>query len=251
MIIDSHAHLASGKGALFSVVMSASQLKDEFLARGVERAVVFTGDGFWRDSRESNDRLAEQVKPFLDFYIPWATVHPYEGQAAVDEVRRSVEVLGMKGLKFHSWLQGFSVSTKWMYTIVEEAIKLKIPITFHDGTPPYSSPLQIANLARLYPEATIILSHSGLRDLWPDALLAAQELKNIWLGFGGPTLAGMQKIVDTLGADRIIYGSDGGLGHPSAISYALKIVNELRIADADREKILGRNIARLLKIFLD
>jgi predicted TIM-barrel fold metal-dependent hydrolase len=250
MIIDSHSHLANGRRGLFSNVLSPSELMDEFLSRGVEKAIVFTGDGFWGDYRTSNTLLAEQVKPFPQFYIPWATVHPYDGQAAVDEIRRCVEVLGMRGLKFHSWLQGFSVSSSGMYTIVEESIKQRIPITFHDGTPPYSSPLQIANLARLYPEATIILSHSGLRDLWPDAMIAAQEQKNIWLGLPGPTLAGMQSIVETIGADRILFGSDGGLGHPSAISYALRIINELKINNFDKEKILGLNIARLIHIHI-
>jgi len=248
MIIDTHCHLAMGTGALFRDMLSPSRLRDELQARGVEKAVVFTADGFWGDCRESNDRLAEQTRQFRDFFIPWATVHPYNGQAAIEELRRSVLDLGMRGLKLHSWLQGFSVSGPSMYTMVEESIKLNIPITFHDGSPPYSSSLQIANLAKLYPEATIILAHSGLREMWRDALLAAQELENIWLGFPGPTLAGMQMIVDTIGADRIIYGSDGGVGHPSSISYALRIIDELRLGSADKAKILGLNAARLLRI---
>jgi len=63
-----------------------------------------------------------------------------------------------------------------------------------------------------------------------------------------PPLAGIQLVVDRLGPDRILYGSDGSVGHPSAISYALKIVDELHISDDVREKILGGNIARLLGI---
>jgi predicted TIM-barrel fold metal-dependent hydrolase len=103
-----------------------------------------------------------------------------------------------------------------------------------NDTPSYTSSLYIANLARLYPEATIIFVHSGLRDLWQYALLAAQELKNIWLGFRGLSLAGMQTIVETIGADRILYGIDGGLGHPSTIFYALRIINDLKINGFDK-----------------
>jgi hypothetical protein len=45
MIIDTHAHLASGRRGLFTNVLSPSELVDALLSMGVEKAIVFT-DGF-------------------------------------------------------------------------------------------------------------------------------------------------------------------------------------------------------------
>ena len=244
MIIDTHTHL----GEFYSLeTLTPVQLRNELHSLGVSKAVVFTGN-FHQDPRCGNNILAEQIKDLKDFYIPWATVHPSHGTAAVDELRRAILELGFRGLKLHPWLQGFSVSSPIMDAIIEETITLDIPVTFHDGTPPYTSPLQIAELARRFPKARIILAHSGLRDLWQDALLAGLERENLWLGFPGPPLLGMRRIVKDLGASRILYGSDGGIGHPSAIAYALRIINQLDITDTAREKILSENARDLLGI---
>jgi len=237
MIIDSHTHMPmAGPTGLVSALKSY----------GVDKAVVFTTEGFYSDCRTANDRLVEGVRGFPGILYPWATVDPYEGEGAVQELRRCVKELGMLGLKLHPWLQGFSVANPAMDLIMEEVVSLGIPILFHDGSPPYATPLQIANLARRHPQVIVILGHGGLRELWKDALRAAEELENIWLCTSGVPLAGLQTMVDRLGCDRIVFGSDAGGGHPSVIPYRLRFIEELKISDAEREKIFGGNIARLL-----
>ena len=58
-----------------------------------------------------------------------------------------------------------------------------------------------------------------------------------------------QLVVDTVGADHVLYGSDA----PPLTSLkprAIKLVEALRVPDNDRAKIFWRNAARLLKLDL-
>jgi predicted TIM-barrel fold metal-dependent hydrolase len=217
---------------------------------GIDKAVVFTTQGFYSDTRAANDRLAAATARYPGILYPWATVDPHEGEAAVAELRRAVTELGMAGLKLHPWIQGYSTTNPKVDMIMEELVVLSIPLVFHDGSPPWTTPLQIANLARRYPSVPVILGHGGLRELWPDALLAARQLDNLWVGTSGVPYDGLQKMVDTLGPERILFGTDGGAGHPSTMAYRLAGVKALRISQEAREAILGGNLARLLDLAL-
>jgi predicted TIM-barrel fold metal-dependent hydrolase len=215
-------------------------------ALGIDKAVIFTTQGFYSDTRVANDELAAAASRYPGILYPWATVDPHEGEAAVLELRRAITELGMGGLKLHPWIQGYSTTNPKMDMVMEELVSLDVPLVFHDGSPPWTTPLQIANLARRYPTVPVILGHGGLRELWPDALLAARQLDNLWLGTSGVPYHGLQKMVDTLGPERILFGTDGGAGHPSTMAYRLGVVKALQISDQAREAILGLNMAGLM-----
>jgi uncharacterized protein len=129
--------------------------------------------------------------------------------------------LGLVGVKLHPWLQAFSMTHPGMAGIMETAGSLGVPVLLHDGTPPYSSPLQIAWLAERHPKTIVILGHSGLADLWRDAAIAARQHANIWLQ---PTAAPPQTIrtaLESAGPDRLLFGSDGGFGSTGFIRYCI------------------------------
>lgn len=242
MIIDGHTHLFSGFGSVPG--MSTGELADSLRGQGVDRAVLFTVEGFLReDCRKYNDEIAAAARQSDGFFIPFGTVHPRAGDAAVAEMRRCVEDLGMRGFKLHPWLQAFCASGPEMFPIVEAAIDLKRPLLFHDGTPPYSMPLQVAYLARCFPEATIILGHSGLRDCWREALYAAKKYRNIILQFCGVPLIGMRQIVSEIGWERCVFGSDAPFNGKSATEQMIALINELDIPARGKAAILGQNLA--------
>lgn len=74
-----------------------------------------------------------------------------------------------------------------------------------------------------------------------------QFLKNIYLDTGGDTLEeNFQLALQLVGAEHIIWGSDWPAKKDTAAS--IRAVRTLDIADADKDKILGGNLARLLKL---
>lgn len=240
MIVDCHTHYP-GKNATGAANLIASM--DRY---GIDHAIVFTFDGFFDESRRHNDELAEFVASHPTRLTAFATVHPRRDDAA-DELRRAVAELGMKGLKLHPWLQGFSPLEPFMDPIASACAELGVPIIFHDGTPAYSTPLQFGLLAERHPTLTIILGHSGLRDLWPEALAAGRRLPNIWLCLCGPPTYALQQLVDAVPNDRILFGSDIGFtaGDHQAL-HRLEQVRSLDLAPGSLDAILGANAVRLL-----
>ena len=245
MIVDCHTHFVSELyGHLGGNVRPLVESMD---VHGIDHAVVFTLDGFFEESRLHNDKLAEFVAAHPGRLTGFASVHPRHADAA-DEVRRAVTELGMKGVKFHPWLQGFSPVETFMNPIAETCVELGVPMIFHDGTPPYTTPLQIALLAKRYPELTVILGHSGLLDLWPEALTAARRNENVWLCLCGPPTAALQKLVDAVPHERIVFGSDIGFGRDYQARHRIEQVRVLDLSGESCDAILGGNAARLLSL---
>jgi uncharacterized protein len=245
VIVDCHTHFVSELyGHLGGNVRPLVESMD---VHGIDHAVVFTLDGFFEESRPHNDKLAEFVATHPGRLTGFASVHPRRADAA-DEVRRAVTELGMKGVKFHPWLQGFSPVETFMNPIAETCVELGVPMIFHDGTPPYTTPLQIALLAERYPDLTVILGHSGLLDFWPEALTAARRNENVWLCLCGPPTAALQKLVDAVPHERIVFGSDIGFGRDYQARHRIEQVRVLDLSGESCDAILGGNAARLLSL---
>ena len=218
-VIDTHTHLP---GTTFGrSPKSGDQLRDEFEAEGLSGAWIMTTDGLLGEPARHNDLLAEEVKDHLDFFVPFCTVWPHQGtETALGELDRSVHDLGMRGLKLHPWLQAFSMTHPAVLPILQKAGELGLPVLFHDGTPPYSTPLQIAAAAEKVPETTVILGHSGLDDLFEDAILACLRHSNIYLCLCSLSAGCIQEIIRRCPAEKLLYGSDAG-GIPGLIESAI------------------------------
>lgn len=244
MIIDAHTHLPGGGFVSGEAVKEPGEKMLQAMdATGVDKAVVLAAAGWHGPSRNENDIYARVAAQFPDRLIPWATLGPYllplRGEAEVRELRRAVTELGMSGVKLLEVMPGH------MGPVMEELAQLGVPLIFHSGTPPWTTPLHIANLARQYPSVTVILGHGGGEELWSDALLAARQLDNVWVETSRASFAGLQKMVDVLGPERIVFGSDSS-GQIDTMRYCMERVKALRISDDAREAILGGNMARLL-----
>ncbi len=87
-IIDFHTHL--DERWFHNRLMT----HEDFLAgmdrTGIEIACVFTMMGFYEDCTKHNDLLAERASRNADRLIPFITVDPKLGQAAIDELNRCV-----------------------------------------------------------------------------------------------------------------------------------------------------------------
>ncbi len=192
-----------------------------------------------------NDRLARLRERSKGRMIPFGTAWPQMGGQAVAEARRCLENLGFAGLKFHPWMQGFSTADPVLAEMCLLAGEMGKPVIFHDGTPCYSLPEQIAGLAKRFPSTRFVLGHSGILYNWRSAL-AAGNLPNIWLCLCGPHPRAMEVLFDRLGASRLLWGSDFGFGFSDPIAYRLGLLTQSRIPPAARRQILKKNPLELL-----
>jgi uncharacterized protein len=244
-VVDAHTHMpgTAWKSLERLEVGPFLKLMD---ANDIDQAWVFTTDGLYFDPAPHNDHL----KTFCDVepsrLIPFCTVHPRYPNA-VEELRRCVEDLGMKGVKLHPWAQAFSPNDPLlMDPIGEEMARLGVPVVFHDGTPPNSSPMQIAHFAARHPTVTVILGHGGLHDLWKEAVLAVERYPNLHLIPSGTPPHGIQHAVKRLSIERFLYGSDAGFGDPYWQTFQLEKIRSLNLNPSDEALVLGGNALRIL-----
>lgn len=98
------------------------------------------------------------------------------------------------------------------------------------------------NVARRYPDAAIILGHTGLRDydMKLEAIEGCRHYDNIYLdtAISGTYDGSMEWIVNKVGADRVLYGSDLTFFE---CSHTLSQLATSRLSDTEKEKILGLN----------
>jgi len=212
----------------------------------IDRACILPTGGLFRADlcKADNDtvaRIAQKSKRL----IPVGTVWPAQGELAVEEARRCFETLGMRALKLHPWVQGFSTALPVVTDLCEIAAKAKVPVMFHDGTPPYALAEQIAGLARRAPRTRFVLLHSGLLWNWRSAL-EASRLPNVWLALCGPHKRALELMAEQGPPDRMVWGSDFGFGLADQIEYRLNLLRRARIEPKLRERILSTNALRLL-----
>jgi predicted TIM-barrel fold metal-dependent hydrolase len=214
----------------------------------VDRALVFGHANLVRldRCRQDNELLRRIADAAPDRLFPMGTVWLQTGAAALEEARRCVEQLGMKGLKLHPWLQGASVTSPVMDDLCRLAAEYRLPIFFHDGTPCYSLSEQIAGLALRFPSTDIVLAHSGMLWNWRSALFHA-DLPNLWFCLCGLTLRAIEIMARTVSPARLLWGSDFGFGLADTIAYRLELARRARITGPIREKMLGANARRLLE----
>jgi len=222
--IDTHVHVMLrpfyGRPAT-----DPARLLDDLGQCGLDGCWVSAVDGMaTRDlttQRRLHDDLAALAARHPGRIGAFATVDPSAGDDAARELERAVRELGFIGVKLHPWLQSFSMTHPGMAPIMDAAAALRVPVMFHDGTPPYSTPRQIAWLAERHPRTQVILGHAGLADLWRDAADAGRALGNVWLQPTASPPATVRAALEAVGPGRLLFGTDAGFGTVHFIRYSL------------------------------
>ncbi len=132
--IDSHVHLWNGEK---SIADYEAQVKAAGLTVGAFGGMWFGGPenqalvGNPDSIRAHNDALLELAQKYPNM-VPIATVHPYDGSAALDELQR-VAARGVKLLKIHPHTQRFDPADPRVLALVRRAGELGV-ISFRAAT---------------------------------------------------------------------------------------------------------------------
>ena len=183
--------------------------------------------------------------------------------AATGEVRRSVEDLGLRGVKFHPSLQEFFPDDHRFYPLWETIARLGVPALFHSGMTgfgagspggggiktKYCAPIpHIDDLAADFPELTIIMAHPAFP--WVDEQIAVLLHKpNVFMDLSGysPKYFPPQLVqyANTLLQDKVMFGSDYPMIMPERW---LSDFEAAPFREEVRPKILRDNAVRVLRL---
>lgn len=262
MLIDFHTHCFPDKIAQKAVDKlsfasggltpntngSLSGLKSLMSAQGVDKAVVLNIATNAHQQKSVNDFAAEINKGDI---ISFGSVFP-ESPDCLDELER-IKSLGLKGVKLHPDYQGFSVDDEKMKPIYQKISRLGLITVFHAGfdygfPPPYgATPDKMARALKWF-SSPVIAAHWGGIDCEAGVLehLSGKDIYfDTSFGYGSMPKYFAQKIIDTHGADKILFGTDCPW-HTAEME--LKLLKTLEISSEDMEKITHLNAERLLGI---
>ena len=240
MIVDAHCHI--GETPHYS--QTAEDLLRQMDANGIDRAAICgAGRHIVVENREGDRLIAQVVRQYPDRFYGFACVNPWYGDKAVQELRRAAAD-GLVGLKLHPAMQGYHAHDPIIKPVVVAAIELGLPIYIHSGTPVFSLPLQIIELAQQYPEGTFIMGHMGGADFYVDVPSSAQRATNVLYETSLTCHVGyVDEIIAQAGHERVIFGSDSPTSQQSAELLKVRLA---KMTDGQRRDVLGNNFLWLL-----
>ena len=207
MIIDTHTHL--GVSAISSFATTESQLIEAMDRNSVTLSLVLPHP-VMDNPYQAHDDIAAAVARHPGRLRGVASLSPI---MPPDQYRREMERcirdLGFVAIKFHPVCHQVPPTAKKSDIIFQTAHDLDVPVIVHTGIgAPNALPSLCILPARKYPDLPIILAHAGYGIYVEEALVAAIVCPNIYVepSWCGPNHVRM--LVQELGAERMLMGSD-------------------------------------------
>lgn len=265
-IVDMHGHL----GPYFGGYLPSAPL-EKMLATmekaGVSRIVCSSHDALFLDVDQGNALTQKAIDRAPDAILGYWAINPNYPQALARAPRELQQAHGFVGFKFLPDYHCYPLDGDAYAPILEYANEHRLLVLVHTwGGSAFNSPDQVATVAGKYPEAIILMGHSGYGQ-WTTALQTARDFPNVYLeltavyvahdwamqpaGSGAPSalmsylhINGIiERMVDVASSKKIVFGTDLPWYSPH---YAAGSILFARIDDNARHDILHRNAERIL-----
>jgi predicted TIM-barrel fold metal-dependent hydrolase len=228
MIIDGHCHLKQD--------FSTEQLIRSMEEEGVDKTIAFGRGVEW------NEYVAAAAREHPNEIIGFAWINPRQKNAA-DELIRSVEVLGLRGVKLHPYLleRYDPADHELLDPILELCQRYRLPIVIHGADE--ISPFGIEEMAKPFPEVTVVIAHMGLIFQSGPARLVAKRNPKIFLetSLAYPRL--ISRALEEVGTHKILMGTDKPAESATVMIHKIE---EAVPKEEDRKLITGDNYAKIL-----
>jgi predicted TIM-barrel fold metal-dependent hydrolase len=258
-VFDAHVHLWNGQ-------VSLQAYEEQVRAANVEvsglAAMWFGGpnqalEGRIEETRKGNDGIillaAQHPKA-----LPVATVHPYDGEAAIAELERVAEK-GIKVLKIHPHTQRFDSTDPRVLALVRRAGDLGIVVLMDNANIVPADSQNLFNLALSSPKTKFIFAHMGAMNFrfWNILKLArtAENLfaNNIYFDISGTVVLAADSPIEeefvwtmrNVGVEYLLLGSD----YPQmSLAQNLEALDRLGLSEAEKAKIRYNNAQLLFRL---
>jgi uncharacterized protein len=254
-----------GRRSVQGWASAATMLRDMDRA-GIEKSVLL---GWYWENQETcdvqNGWFKDLIGAYPDRLLAFATAQPRAKQAALDSLERALDA-GFCGIgELFPQAQGFAYDDPYFSRVLQIAVERGTPVNLHVTDPliptrtaTRGTPLEnYVRLAKDFPAVKLILAHWGgglpFYELNPRV---REILRNVTYDCAASPLLYdrrvFRQVIDLVGADRVLYGSDYPL-----LSYPReqqapefkRLLNDLVTAGLtaeEQEKVLGKNFLRLV-----
>jgi predicted TIM-barrel fold metal-dependent hydrolase len=253
---DDHVHLHQGDASLKAY---EAQLRGDGVDVAGFGAMWFGGPnqalaGNPEAIRRGNDSIVALGKRDRKLR-PIATVHPYDGDEALEELTR-VAGLGVRTLKIHPHTQRFDAADPRVLAVARRAGELGIVVLMDNASIVPGDYEKLLNLALAAPRTKFVFAHLGGLNFraWNVLKLArtAEDLvaDNIWFDISAtvvllansPLAEEFAWTIRNVGVHRVMLGSD----YPQfSLKQNLSALQALPLTDAEKARIAGGSAAEL------
>ena len=243
-VVDGHVHNMNA----FRDTACLVDYLDRYRAAGMVVSNV-AGDAYPAPEQvaannEATARLRDAVGERI---IPFCYANAQHTEHAMGQIA-TWSAHGFKGLKF---LVSQRATDPRAWAVTEAAIEKGWPILYHGyyrthgeaGDSSESTPTEIAELARRYPQGSFIMAHMGAQ--FEHGLRAVADCLNVAVDYAGSIneKGAYEMGVSLLGPDRVVFGT----ALPGACFYTnAGRVLELDASDTVKQQIFAGNILRLI-----
>jgi uncharacterized protein len=246
-LIDAHAHIGE---SLFGHGQSVDGLLTTMDAEQIERAIVMPLKPLAYRFAPENERVAEAVAAHPNRFAGFARVDPWQRDAAARELARGLDELELIGLYLHPFEEQFAANDEVIFPLMEILRERSLPLMLAGGYPGFSHPSQIGDLARQFPNVTIIATHGGQLNisgmLLADAGRMLRANPNVIMETSGIYREDfIEDTVAELGAGRVLFGSNAPYMDQGFEASRIRFAH----LDDHAKRLMGRdNIIRICRL---
>jgi len=198
--------------SLFGYGQTSAELLSKMDAAKVERAIICPLKPPGYHLGPANYLVADAVAREPRF-VGLARVDPNLEHQALTELGRATTELGLRGLFLNPWEENFRVNGPRVDPILARCAELQIPVVIASGYPWVSEAAQVGDLARRFPNVTLVMTHGGQINIsglgQADAMNTLQRHPNVCMETSGVYRQDFVEDVATqIGPERVLFGSN-------------------------------------------
>ena len=242
-VVDSHVHL--GTCRVFGRDLRAEDVLGSMDQHDVGLSIVQPYPGA-PDATAVHDSIAALRESSGGRVVGLASFNPHRDEDEYfAEIERCVSQLGFVGVKLHTIGHALDPTSRDATTVFTTARELGIPVMVHTGPGlPFSDPALLLGPARTFADVTIILAHAGHGIVTGNALAVADVCENIVLETSWCRPGDIGVMVQRLGADRVMFGTDS----PNNVATEFAKYGSLDLDEATRAAVLGGTARRVFRL---
>jgi uncharacterized protein len=262
MIIDIHGHLGNINQAPF---WAADEVRLERFcsSAGVDLVCVSSAKSLMYDARAGNADLDKALKN-SDKLLGYVTVNPVFPES-IDDLRLLKDNPKFKGVKVHPDYHGYDLASSRVIEFLDKVARQVELMLFHVSCMPgtgFADAAKIVEFAARHPQTNFVLAHMAgifqnanypyFPNLQGCENVAAMGLTNVFVDTAHYLMyvysGVMEQMVEIIGADYIVFGTDTPLQGPMQMRFAIEIIQALDIPPTDKANILGGNAKKILRL---
>jgi predicted TIM-barrel fold metal-dependent hydrolase len=251
-IFDAHLHCPAESGELWQwhkVTRNFEEFVGYLDRTGVGRGIINSQRcqltaGRPADFIAGNREVARYVEKHKGRFVGACVVNPLFIDEALKEIEHCRRQLGFFWVgELCNYTVPYAYTVKEFSLLVEQVVRQGMVLDVHTENE------EMEYVIRSFPQATLVFPHFG-DDHEYDHIFKRIELvarnPNCYIdtsGYGHDRMGMLEYAVETVGEDRVLFGSDFSINDPSTV---IARVENSFLTDAQKRKVLSANLEALL-----